>query len=68
MSKKKSPEQIIIDSWEGSRTHNRTFKNWSDDTFIGYATGITSLDNLQSDLNINGWEALIRKLLSENKI
>ncbi len=65
---KKTPEQIIIDSFFGSRLQNPTFKKWPDDTFIGYATGITIIDNLGVNMNADKWEKLIRKMLKEGKI
>lgn len=64
----KTPEQIIIDGYEGSRQHNKTFKSWPVDTFIGYVTGMIHLQNLNVCLSASEWEALVRKLVEEEKI
>ncbi len=65
---KETPEQIVIDSYAGSRQSNSTFKAWSDDTFIGYATGLLNIHNNNIAMSAADWEKLVRKLLKEGKI
>lgn len=68
MAKRKTAEQVIIDSLEGSRKNNSTFANWTDDTFIGYATGMLNMQHLDIDLSVAGWEMLIRQMLEDGRI
>ena len=66
--KKRTPEQIVLDGFEGSRQNSPLLKRWSDDTFIGYATAMTVMHNLEEVVTTHEWEVLIRKMLKEGKI
>ena len=43
--KKETPEQIILSSWEGSRSDNVFFNSLSDEAYLGYVTGMTIAQN-----------------------
>jgi len=68
MAKKKTLEDIIIESWEGTRHSHRLFKNRPDDFFIGYAVGVTCMQNLHLNFSIIEIEKKIRELLANNKL
>jgi hypothetical protein len=65
---KKTPEQIVIDSWIGTRYEHSMFKNKSDDFFIGWAAAMLQRDNLNSELSSEQWVELITNLLSVGKL
>ncbi len=68
MGAKLTPEQIVIEAWVGCKEEHPVFKGWSDDTFIGYATGVTKLSNPTMRVSTIEWEKLIRKMLKERRI
>ncbi len=65
---KMTPEETIIEALEGSRYRNATFKTWSDDTFIGYATAMIVRDNPKTEMRVSEWESLVRKMLKQKRI
>lgn len=43
--KNKTPEEIILESWEGTRNSTDFFKSLSDEAYFGYVTGMTIAQN-----------------------
>lgn len=72
MAKKKTAEEIIIESWEGVK-EGMLNKGFSESEWIGYVTAMTYSNDANKlfDAGINGqYElvALVRKMVAEGKI
>ena len=68
MRKQKGVEEILIDSWEGTRERHNFLSGIPKDAFIGYITAMSMRDNLNIGSGISEWYSTAKRLVEENII
>ena len=66
--KNKMAEQLILESFEGSRDRSKFFKSMSDSEYIGYVTATVSLQNLSMLSTPSNFLDEARRLFREGKL
>ena len=66
--KKKSTEDLVLESFGGNRKETELFRMMTDDEFIGYVTGIVLLQNPSSGASPIVMLLEVRRLFVEGKL